>query len=279
MIGARTLGTASPPSSRRRSIADLRRSDWRIVLTQLRYEQLVFWRNRSGAVFTVGFAVLFLVLLGSTGATSRLSQLGGVAGIQYYVAGFAAYGVMSACFNNLAISLVVRRETGLLKRLRISPLPTPALLAAVIVNLALIALAEDALLLVIGRLFYHLVLPDAWGPLLVAIAAGVLCFSALGVAASTLIPTQQSAGPIIGIVYFVLLFLSGLWFPLQPGSGLAKVSAWFPVRHLILATFAPFDTRPGVSPWAWHDIAVLAVWGVVGLVVALRRFKWEPSHR
>ena len=273
------MTAASAPAAGRRSLADLRRSDWRIVLTQLRYEQLAFWRNRFGAVFTIGFSVLFLVLLGSSGGTQRLQSLLGLRAIQYYTAGFAAYGVMSACFNTLAISLVNRREMGLLKRLRISPLPTPALLAAILGNAAVIAVAQVVVLLVIGRLAYHVELPHAWGALAVDVAAGVLCFTVLGVAVSTLIPNQEAAGPIVSIVYFVLLFLSGLWFPLEKGSALARISAWFPVRHLIVATFAPFDLRPGVSPWAWHDIFAMAVWGLAGLVVALRRFRWEPSRR
>jgi hypothetical protein len=50
------------------------------------------------------------------------------------------------------------------------------------------------------------------------------------------------------------------------------------VRHFITATFAPFDLRPGVSPWALHDLLVLAIWGVVGVWVAARRFRWEPRR-
>ena len=81
---------------------------------QICYEQLSFWLNPVAAVFTVGFSVVFLVLLGASGgqrphphtaATSARSSTTCPA--------FAAYGVMSACFNKLAITLVVRREMGL----------------------------------------------------------------------------------------------------------------------------------------------------------------------
>ncbi|MDA8292305.1 MAG: ABC transporter permease [Actinomycetota bacterium] len=250
----------------------------RLLLQQLRYEQLAFWRNPFGAGFTIGFSVVFLVLLAATGGSSRSSTLGGIRLVQYYVPGFAAYGVMSACFNTLGIQLVVRRETGLLKRLRLSPLPTWALLGGVLLNSFVVAVLQVVVLLGIGRLGYHVVLPHAWGPLLVAIVAGVVCFTALGVAISAVIPNQEAAGPIISIIYFVLLFLSGLWYPLQPGSALARVSGWFPVRRLIVAVFAPFDLRPGSSPWSWNDIGVLAAWGVVAAVFALRRFRFEPRR-
>jgi ABC-type transport system involved in multi-copper enzyme maturation permease subunit len=56
------------------------------------------------------------------------------------------------------------------------------------------------------------------------------------------------------------------------------VADWFPVRHFLLAVFAPFDPRPGNPAFAWHDLLVLAIWGAVALVVALRRFRWEPRR-
>ncbi len=100
-----------------------------MVGRQLYYEQLSFWRNPFGAFFTLGFSLIFLILLAATGGSQRVVFLN-VKEIQYYVPGFAAYGVMSACFNTLSISLVSRRESGRLKRLRLSPLPSWAMIAA-----------------------------------------------------------------------------------------------------------------------------------------------------
>lgn len=255
------------------------RRDLRLVGRQLYYEQLGFWRNPVGAVFTVGFSVVFLVLLGSAAGHSRSAALGGLEVVQYYVPGFIAYGVMSACFNGLAVTLVLRREMGLLKRLRLSPLPTPVMLAAIFLNTLVVSVVEVVLVLVLGRLAYGVHLPHDPAPLVVVLVVGALCFTAIGVAVSTFIPTQEAAGPVVSIVFFVLLFLSGLWYPLPKGSALSRISTWFPIRHMITATFAPFDLRSGVSPWAWHDLLVMALWGVVAAVVALRRFRWAPLHR
>ena len=205
-----------------------------------------------------------------------MHSLGDIRAIQYYVPGFAAYGVMSACFNTLAITLVVRRETGLLKRIRLSPLPTRVMVAAIFGNALIISFIEVVILLAIGRFGYHVVLPHNMLALVVALMVGAICFTALGIAASTLIPNQEAAGPVVSIVFFVLLFLSGLWYPLQKGSGLAQFSAFFPVRQLILATSAPFER--GVSPWSWHAILVMAIWGVAGVIVALRRWSWAPRR-
>ena len=106
----------------------------------------------------------------------------------------------------------------------------------------------------------------------------MVCFSALGVAMSTLIPNQDAAGPIVSIVFFVLLFLSGLWFPLSQDRAWPSSRRISPCTTSSAAVFAPFDTQKGASPWAWHDLLVVAIWGVVGAVVAVRRWTWSPRR-
>jgi ABC-2 type transport system permease protein len=255
-----------------------RPSDARMVQNQLLYEQRTFWRNRYGAIFTIGFSTVFLLLLALAGGTSRFSVLGGLKGIQYYVPAFLSYGVMSACFSVLAITLVNRREMGLLKRLRLSPLPAPDMMTALFLSTVFVCAVEVGVLLAIGRLGFHLHPPDNYLALAVALVTGVACFTALGVATSTVVPNQDAAGPVVNIVFFVLIFLAGMWYPLTPGSTLATISSYLPVRSLILATFAPFDLRPGASPWSWRDIVVMLVWGAAAAVVALRRWRWEPRR-
>lgn len=253
-------------------------SDVRMVVRQTRYEQLSFWLNPIGAAFTVGFSVVFLLLLGASAGSSRISFLGNIKLIQYYVPGFVAYGVMAACFNILAITLVNRREMGLLKRLRLCPLPTWALLTAIVLSSMIIATIEIIVLLAVGKVGFSVHLPDNMGAFVIAVAVGMVSFSALGLAMSTLVPNQDAAGPIVSIVFFVLLFLSGLWFPLRPGSGLVQFSGYFPVHHFITAVFAPFNVRKGASPWAWNDLLVVALWGLAGAIVAVRRWSWTPRR-
>ena len=249
--------------------------DLRLVALQVRYEQLSFWRNRTGAIFTVIFSVVFLLLLGASAGSSRIAFLGNIKLIQYYVPGFVAYGVMAACFSTLAISLVFRRETGLLKRLRLSPLPAWALLGAIFVSTLIVALVQVVLLLTVGWMGFGVHLPTNVAAFILALLVGVFAFTALGVAMSTLIPTTEAAGPLTSIVFFVLLFLSGLWFPLRAGSTLARISSYFPIRHFIVAVFAPFNGQGG-SPWAWRDLLIVAIWGAAGCLVAARRFRWAP---
>jgi ABC-2 type transport system permease protein len=112
--------------------------------------------------------------------------------------------------------------------------------------------------------------------LLVAAAAGAFCFSALGVAVATFVPNEDAAPAIINFVLFPLLFISGTFSPVAEGSALAKVAAVFPIRHLLklmVAVFNPYGSGLRLSA---TDLGVLVLWGVIGIVVGARRFRWEP---
>jgi ABC-2 type transport system permease protein len=253
--------------------------DVRLVMRQVRYEQLSFWLNPIGAFFTLGFSTIFLVLLGSIAGHSTIgSGYGKVKLVQYYLGGFVSYGIMAACFTVLAQTLVNRREMGLLKRLRLSPVPTWALLSAIFLSTIVIAVLQIVILLAVGRLGFGDYLPTHVLAFILTVVVGMLSFTAMGVGVSTLVPNADASGPIVSIVFFLLLAFSGLYFPIKPGTTLANVSGYFPVRHLITAVLASFNLPQGANPWAWHDLLVMAVWGVVALFAAARRWQWSPRR-
>jgi ABC-2 type transport system permease protein len=252
--------------------------DLKLVLRQVGYEQLTFWLNPIGAVFTIVFSTVFLLILEATAGHSTVSSLGGIKLIEYYVPGFVAYGIMSSCYNIQAITMVNRREMGLLKRLRLSPAPTSILMSAVFVSSMVIALIQVVLMLALGRFAYGVHGPSHQLPFVLVVVVGMLAFTALGMGMSTLIPNADAAGPVTSIVFFILLAVSGLWFPIPSTSVLAKITDYFPVRRLILAFEDSFNHIPGASPWAWHDLGVIALWGVAGVFVAVRRWEWAPRR-
>jgi ABC-2 type transport system permease protein len=251
-------------------------SDLPLVARQVYFEQLSFWLNPIGAAITIGFSVVFIVIFESTSRHSTVGYLAHIDLGQYYLPAFVAYGVMAACFNILAITLVNRREMGLLKRLRLSPLPTWMLLSAIFINAMIIATIQIVLVLLVGWLGYGVTGPHDVLPFIIVIVVGMLCFTALGVGVSTLVPNADSAGPIVSLVFFILIALSGLYFPVKAGSGLATFTDFFPIRHLITASVDTFNGIPGTSPW--NDVLVMALWGAAGVFVSLRRWEWSPKR-
>ncbi len=219
--------------------------------------------------------MIFVIFFESIEKHSTVSFLKHINLGQYYLPAFMAYGVMAACFNIMAITLVNRREQGLLKRLRLSPLPTWMLLAAMFVNWMIIAAIQIVLVLIVG-LFYGVHGPHDVGLFIVVVLVGMLAFTGMGVGISTLAPNADSAAPIVSLVFFILIAFSGLYFPIQPGSGLSNVVGFFPIRHLIIATVNTFNGVPGTSPWG--DLLVVAIWGAAGAWLGLRRWDWSPKR-
>jgi ABC-type multidrug transport system permease subunit len=142
----------------------------------------------------------------------------------------------------------------------------------------IIALLQVGILLAVGTLGFGDYLPAHGAAFILTIVVGMFSFTALGLGMSTLVPNPDAAGPMISIVFFLLLAFSGLYFPIKPGSTLANISGYFPVRHLITALLASFNLPRDANPWAWHDLEVMAIWGVVAVAVALRRWQWAPRR-
>ncbi len=275
-VAAAAAAAAPAPTPERGSFRGW--SDAGLVVRQVGFEQLSFWLNPIGALMTIAFSVVFLILLGATAGTSTVRSYGGIKLIDYYVAGFCGYGVMASCFTILAITLVNRRETGLLKRLRLSPLPTWMLMDAVIINAMIVAALGVVLLLVVGWLGYGVSVPAHWAPFIVTLLVAMVCYSAMGVGVSTLVPNQDAAGPIVSLTFFILVALSGLWFPIAPGSGLATFADYFPIRHLINALVSTFTGQRGTPVWPWRDLGVMLIWGAAGIALGLRRWSWSPKR-
>jgi ABC-2 type transport system permease protein len=251
----------------------------KVIVRQLKWEQKQYWRNPAAAAFTFAFPLMFLVIFVAINGNGRVPIVGGkVKFAQYYVPAIIAFGLISACYTNLAFSLSVNRENGILKRLRGTPLSSASYLSGLVTNVIIISLILTLLTTLLGLTVYGVTFPGRYLGLVVTIAAAAFCFSALGVAVSTFVPNEDAAPAIINFLLFPLLFISGTFGTIKSSSALAKIANIFPVRHLIqllVGVFNPLTSGTGISA---GDIGVLLLWGVIGIAISLRRFRWEPQH-
>lgn len=244
---------------------------------QVRWEQKSYWRNPAAAVFTFAFPLLFLVIFTALNGNGTVDLSGGeVKFAQYYVPAIIAFGLISACYTNLAFTLCTRRENGLLKRARGTPLSPSVYLCGIVGNVIVVALILTSLIVALGVIAYGVTFPGRYLALVIAVVVGAFCFSALGIAVSTFVPNEDAAPALINFVLFPLLFISGTFGPVSSDSALGRVAVFFPVRHLVQAmvhVFDPFAGGTGII--ATHTLMLIA-WGGLGLLVSLRRFRWEP---
>jgi ABC-type transport system involved in cytochrome c biogenesis permease component len=162
-----------------------------LVGSQIRYEQKSYWRNPLAAGFTFLFPlVLFFILVGVTKGATDSKDLGkGVHLAQYLTPSVLSYAVMSACFMSVAMTLVRQRESGVLKRLRGTPVPSWAVIGGVIGNAVIVATALSLVAIIFAVTAYGVSFPakDVL-PTVVTIALAGVAFCALGVAVSSIIP-------------------------------------------------------------------------------------------
>jgi len=252
-----------PP--RRRSILDL-------MIHQVRYEQLSFWRNPQSAIFTFVFPVLFVTIMGALfGSVGRSAYFGGLSALQYYIPTIAALCVLGSCYGQLAVALAARRQNGILKRVRATPLPAWTYFTGLLAHCVLVSLVDIALIVGVGRL-YAVPFPSQWLAIALTLVLGAASFCALGVAAASVISNAEAAPAVAQLVLFPLLFLSGTYLPIH-SQLLNRVTGWLPVRPFNEALTGPLSQHTGAD---WRQLAVLATWGAVGAVVAIRRFRWNP---
>jgi ABC-2 type transport system permease protein len=247
----------------------------RLFVHELRAQQLLFWRNREAAFFSFLFPIILLVLLGSVYGDDEIE---GVRGSTFLLAGLIGYGVAATAFASLAITLVVRREAGLLKRVRGTPLSPATYLAAVIASMVIVIALQAAAQVLIGRFLLDADWPASPASFVVVLVIGAASFAALGLAVTTLVRTGEGSSAVVNAIYLPMAFISGAFFsPRDLPRFLEVLSEALPLTYLlrlIRSTFIEGETLTS-SPGA---LSAVLVWGLFGLVVAARMFRWEPRE-
>ena len=247
----------------------------RLFLHELRAQQRLFWRNREAAFFSFLFPIILLVLLGSVYGDEPIE---GVKAATFLLAGLLGYGVAATAFAGLAITLVVRREQGLLKRVRGTPMPAWIYLAAVIASNVIVIALQVAAQIAIGRYVLGAQWPSSPLSFAAVILLGAAAFAALGIAITALVRTAEGSSAVVNAIYLPMAFISGAFFSTREMPAfLEAISEVLPLTYLLRLLRATFVEGQGLDSDAGALSAVL-VWGGVGILLAVRMFRWEPRE-
>jgi ABC-2 type transport system permease protein len=249
----------------------------RLFAHELRSQMRLYWRSRELAFFTFALPLIMFFLLGSVYGNDRIKSEGNVRAADYLLAGMLGYGAIATGFAGLSIMLVIRRESGILKRVRATPLPAWAYVLALLAT-TLLAFALGALcMVVLGSAYFDTHLHNLLS-LAVALMLGAATFTALGLALTAVIRSAEGSSAVVNAIYLPVAFLSGAFFsPHSFPAVLRAIADALPLVYVIrlVRDIALHDqhiwNRPG-------DVAVVVAWGLVGAVVAARRFQWEPRE-
>lgn len=241
-----------------------------LAVRQVRYENRAFWRNPAAAFFTFVFPLMFMVIF------NVLIGRGDPEASRFFTPAIIVFAVITATYTNLAMSVAMARDEGILKRMRGTPLPAWAYLAGRIIHAVVIALLLVVIVAAFGAVFYNVAVPWAHLPeLVLTLVLGAASFCALGLALTAFIPNADAAPAVVNATILPLLFISNVFIRLDGAPAwIDALSSVFPVRHFADAMLAVYAG----TGLAWSDLAVMAAWGAAGVLLALRFFSWEPRR-
>ena len=239
---------------------------------QYRLERRMFWRNPSAAFFNFLLPLLFL-------AGGGIILSGNQHDLDRLVPSIAGMSVMSTTFTALAYNIVFLRERGVLKRIRGTPLPSISYFGGVAANAFTNTALQVAVLVLAGRLVFGIGWPHEWLALVVFVLAGVVCLASLGVAFAHVIPNFESTAAYVNAVFLPVVAVSFFAFDSSGAPGFVKaIAGALPLKPLIEGLSGAMVTGSGLASHL-DALAVIALWGVLGIYAAVRGFSWEQLRR
>ncbi|GHE89166.1 ABC transporter permease [Streptomyces griseoluteus] len=239
----------------------------RMIGAQAALETRMLLRNGEQLLLTVVIPTLLLVLFSSV----DIVDTGSGKAVDFLTPGILALAVMSTAFTGQAIATGFERRYGVLKRLASSPLPRWGLMAAKTAAVLVTEVLQVVLLTVIAFAL-------GWSPhgspaaVLLLLVLGTAAFSGLGLLMAGTLKAEATLAA-ANLVFLLLLVGGGVIVPLEKfGSAGQHVLGLLPISALSDGLRDVLQHGAGMP---WGDLAILAVWAVVGLAAAGKFFRWE----
>jgi ABC-2 type transport system permease protein len=236
-------------------------------------ESRLAWRIPIAPGLGLGLPLLLLVVFGSIPAMRQASS--DLGGFSYFALSFPILIVVTVLALSILVlprNLIKYRETGILRRLSVTPVPPAWLLAAqIVINLAIVV-AGLIILTAAGVAAFGLEIPKNFPAFLLADLLTVTALFAVGLCIAAMVKNDGVAQGIAGFLFFALMFFGGIWIPrpLMPAV-LLNISNWIPLGSSVDAIQRAMQ---GLFP-SPQSILVLTAYTLVFGYLAVRYFKWE----
>jgi len=243
---------------------------WQLALAEfrlnLREPAMLFWAIAFPALWMGFFGAIFNEPMPGSGYEG-LNQA------NYLLPGGIGIVICSSAFIGMSITLTTYRETGVLKRLRVTPLKTSTLALGFTLSQFVLIVLGIVVLFAIGKIAFDVKVLGSWAALIGMTIFGMIAFLALGCAIGSVARSPRAANVITMLIYMPMIFLSEMflpisWFP----AGLQPICKALPLTPVITILR---DIVYGVPLGDLWRLAVLAGWLVVGGIITVRFFRWE----
>lgn len=195
--------------------------------------------------------------------------------IDFLVPGLIGFSLMSTCLFTIGVVVVSYREKGKLRRLAITPLPKAIFIGGQIINRYIIVLLQAVLLIGISYFAFNVQMVGNLFALLFALTVGMLAFISLGYSIASMAKTTESASGIANVLFFPMIFLSGVYFSVDGMPKFLKpLIEFLPLTHLVRAIRSIFNNGAQLAE-VLPQMVILSIWMVVCFAFSVKKFQWE----
>lgn len=246
------------------------------AVTYSRFEVLRTFRNRRFFIFSLGFPVVFYLLIVTLNngkkAKHDFIKTVGLPPAHYYMISLLSFGAMAAGLAGGA-RISAERQVGWNRLLRLTPLTPRAYFRSKVLTSYIMVLSSMLLLYVLGIGFGVRMPLQQWLQASGLVLVAVVPFVALGIAIGHLL-SPDSMGPAMGGGIGVLAFLGGTWFPIQGSGFFVHFCQALPSYWLVQAGHVGL----GADPWGAKGWVTVAAWAVVFTVFAMWAYRRDTQR-
>ncbi len=230
-------------------------------------------RTKTALFFTFLFPLIFLFVY------AGLFARGNPQAVLYMFGSVVTLNIMGSGFFGLGLQSVMQRERGSLRRYRLAPIGPGSMVFSSLLANYLLELPTIAMLVVCARVFFHMPLQINPLTLLVLVTVGTFAFAGFGLTIASVANTMQEAQVYNNVVWFTLLFLSGVTVPLPMlPHWIQRFAAFLPATYLVTAFQGIMVSGESLAHHRAEMLALL-ISGTFGLLFAWKLFRWEKEEK
>ena len=243
----------------------------RCILALIRAQLTELRRSKTALFWMTAFPIGFLLLFGFVMAR------GDARVAAFMMPGLLTTTLMSASLFGVALPLVQQREIGLLRRLRVTPVPAAAVAIAHGITAIMTGLISLVVLMNLAKLLFGAQMAGTWPMLIAAYLCGACALVPMGLLVGSTARDIRTAPAIANLLFFPMMFLSGSAMPFAVlPEGVQRFARLLPTTYLNEIYSGVIVRGEGLMTLA-GSLAVLLAIGGVGIVLTSMLFRWEGT--
>lgn len=232
-----------------------------------------YWINNESPK---GYLVEKILLSASTEALQKKTVSGKeIRYVDWVIPGILAMNMMFSALFGVGYVIVRYRKNGMLKRLKATPVTALEYLGVQIVSRMLLIMFVTIFVFYGTNLFIDYAMFGSHLSLFLVFALGAISMISLSLIVAARTTSEETAGGLLNLISWPMMFLSGVWFSLEGTNPLMQqLAELLPLTHVTAAARAIMIDGASLLDVSSHLI-VLVVQGMVFMLIGALMFRWE----